>query len=289
MIKVPKIAAINDLSGVGRCSLTVILPILSALGCQVCPLPTALLSHHSEYKDFYFYDFTNHIKEYYSFWQKNNEVFDCVYSGFLGSEKQIDIIIDIINDTKNKNNKAKIIVDPVMGDSGVIYSTYTEQMINKMYKLVNNADIITPNLTEASILLEVKYETNNITIETLKDYLKKLSNMGPNTVVITGIKITDSEHMNICYDKNKDKYWKVPYKHIDIRYPGTGDLFSALFLGYLFNKRELPEAVEDASKFISSAVSKTYEANTLRSEGAMFESIMEELYIKTEKYKYSAI
>ena len=97
MKNVPKVAAIHDMSGVGRCSMTVIIPIMSALGCQVCPLPTALLSNHSEYKYFYFFDFTEHMEEYYSYWEKNNTEFDCVYSGFIGSEKQINIMLDIIN------------------------------------------------------------------------------------------------------------------------------------------------------------------------------------------------
>ena len=122
---VPKIAAIHDISGIGRCSMTVILPVMSALGCQVCPLPTALLSNHSEYSDFYFYDFTEHMEEYYRNWEKNNAEFDCVYSGFIGSRKQIDIILDIINKIRanNKKKDTLIVVDPVMGDHGVTYKT----------------------------------------------------------------------------------------------------------------------------------------------------------------------
>jgi len=203
---VPKIAAIHDISGYGRCSLTVILPIISALGCQVCPIPTAILSNHSEYKDFYFYDCTEHIEKYYENWELNNLKFDCMYSGFLGSQKQIDIIIDILNKMKANNNTLAV-VDPVMGDHGKVYKTYNQEMINKMSELVKHADIITPNLTEACILLNKEYTNEKLSIEKLKDFLKRLSDIGPRVVVLTGIHTSTDEHANFCYDKEKDEYY----------------------------------------------------------------------------------
>jgi len=285
---VPKIAAIHDISGIGRCSMTVILPILSALGSQVCPLPTALLSNHSEYKEFFFYDFTTHMEEYYNTWEKNDAKFNCVYSGFLGSEKQISIILDIIKRVKLKSN-ALVVVDPVMGDHGITYKTYTDDMVKKMSHLVENADIITPNLTEVSILLNEKYSNENINIETVKRYLKSLSDMGPNIVVITGVTTDLGEHINACYDKKQDKFWKIPFEYIGTRYPGTGDLFSSLFIGYLLNGNELPVAIELASKFVSEAVNVTYATNTPHHEGVHFERIMRKLYETIDEYKYSEI
>jgi len=195
MKNVPKVAAIHDMSGIGRCSMTVIMPIMSALGCQVCPLPTALLSNHSEYKYFYFFDFTDYMEEYYSYWEKNNVEFDCLYSGFIGSEKQINIMIEIINKMK-KNNNPLIVVDPVMGDHGEVYKTYTSEMVKKMGSLVNKADIITPNLTEAGILLGKKYSGETISIELLKKYLKELCGMGPEKALITGVTTDEGEHVN---------------------------------------------------------------------------------------------
>lgn len=280
---VPKIAAIHDISGVGRCSMTVISPILSALGCQVCPLPTALLSSHSEYKDFYFYDFTEHIKSYYESWERNNIEFECLYSGFIGSDKQINLIIDIINKMKKKSN-AIVVVDPVMGDHGIVYKTYTEEMVKKMSDLVKSADIITPNLTETCILLKEKYNSNNITLDVLKSYLTRLSDLGPNTSLITGVKTDTGEHVNVAFDKVKKEYYKVPYNNINIRYPGTGDLFTSLFIGYLFNGKNIPQAIQEAARFISSVVSFTYAANTPTCEGVLFESKMEELYDTIESY-----
>ena len=285
---VPKIAAIHDISGIGRCSMTVVSPILSALGCQVCPLPTALLSNHSEYKEFFFYDFTEHMEEYYNNWEKNNAEFDCLYSGFIGSEKQINIILDIIKKVK-KNKNSIIVVDPVMGDHGITYKTYTDEMVNKMSRLVKNADIITPNLTEVSILLGETFASENINVDTIKKYLKDLSDMGPNIVVITGIKTDSGEHLNACYDRNKNEYWKIPFEHIDTRYPGTGDLFTSLFVGYLFNDKRLPEAIQKASNFVTSAVQVTHKANTPHCEGVLFEKIMNKLYDETDNYKYNEI
>lgn len=286
MNNVPKVAAIHDISGIGRCSMTVIMPIMSALGCQVCPLPTALLSNHSEYKHFYFFDFTNHMEEYYSYWEKNNAEFDCLYSGFIGSEKQINIMIEIINKMKKHNNPL-IVVDPVMGDHGEVYKTYTDDMINKMSCLVREADIITPNLTEACILLKEKYNGETISIELLKSYLTKLCDMGPSKSLITGITTDEGEHINACYDKETNEYWKVPFEHVNTRYPGTGDLFTSLFTGYFLNNKILPEAMENASVFISKAVAVTYMANTPKSEGVLFEKIMKELYIEPNKYNYT--
>jgi pyridoxine kinase len=286
MKNVPKVAAIHDMSGIGRCSMTVIMPIMSALGCQVCPLPTALLSNHSEYKYFYFFDFTDYMEEYYSYWEKNNVEFDCLYSGFIGSEKQINIMIEIINKMK-KNNNPLIVVDPVMGDHGEVYKTYTSEMVKKMGSLVNKADIITPNLTEAGILLGKKYSGETISIELLKKYLKELCGMGPEKALITGVTTDEGEHVNACYNKETNEYWKVPFDYVDTRYPGTGDLFTSLFTGYLLKGSKLPEAMEDASIFVSKTVRVTYEAKTPSSEGVLFEKIMKELYMEHKNYKYS--
>ena len=285
---VPKIAAIHDMSGYGRCSITVILPIISALGCQVCPIPTAILSNHSEYKDFYFYDCTEHIEKYYENWELNNLTFDCMYSGFLGSQKQIDIIIDILNKMKFKNNTLAV-VDPVMGDHGKVYKTYNQEMINKMSNLVKHADIITPNFTEASILLNKEYTTERLSIDILKNYLKKLSDMGPKIVVMTGICIGDNEYANICYDKEKNEYYKIPYEYVNIRFPGTGDLFTSLFVGYLYRGKSVPEAIENASRFVTLSVKTTLAENSDRKNGVAFEKIMKELFNEVDTYNYSII
>lgn len=289
MNKIPKIMAIQDMSGVGRCSLTVIIPIMSALGCQVCPLPTALLSNHSEYEEFYFYDFTNHMEDYFSYWEKNNFEFDCVYSGFIGSEKQINIIEDIINKVKEKNDKALVVVDPVMGDHGFTYSTYNDEMISKMSHLAQKADIITPNLTEACILLGREYQGEVVTIPQVKEYLKDLCNLGPKIALITGITTNEGDHINVSYNKEEDRFWMAPFDYVNKRYPGTGDLFTSLFLAYYMKGKSLPEAMEEAARFVSLSVITTYKAKTPSSEGVIFESIMKDLYNEINGYKYTNI
>lgn len=287
MKNVPKVAAIHDMSGMGRCSMTVIMPIMSALGCQVCPLPTALLSNHSEYDYFYFFDFTDHMEEYYSYWEKNNAAFDCLYTGFIGSEKQINIMINIID--KMKLSETLVVVDPVMGDHGVVYKTYTDEMIKKMSELVKKADIITPNLTEAAILLGEKYSGETISVEQLKKYLISLCSMGPSKAIITGVTTRENNHINVCFNKETNEFWKVDFDYVDTRYPGTGDLFTSLFIGYLLRGKKLPEAMEEASIFVSKAVHATYDAKTPGSEGVLFEKIMKELYNEVDVYKYTMI
>ena len=289
MREIPKIMAIQDMSGVGRCSLTVILPIMSALGCQVCPLPTALLSNHSEYREFYFFDFTDHMEEYYSYWEKNNFWFDCIYSGFIGSEDQIDIIGHIINKVKSKNNQALVLVDPVMGDHGFTYATYNDKMIGKMSLLVKKADIITPNLTEACILLGKEYCGERVTMPQIKGYLKDLSGLGPRISLITGVVTHEGQHINVCYDKEEDKFWLAPFNYVDKRYPGTGDLFTSLFLGYYMKGKTLPEAMEEAARFVSLSVHVSNQADAPSSEGVIFEKIMKELYKEISEYKYTSI
>ena len=285
---VPKIAAIHDISGYGRCSLTVILPIISALGSQACPIPTAILSSHPLFKDFYFYDCTEHIEKYYENWELNSLKFDCMYSGFLASEKQIDMIIAILNKMKD-NNDTLSVIDPVMGDHGKVYKTYTQEMVNKMSELIKHADIITPNFTEASILLKKEYTFENLDIIILKEYLKELSNIGPKIIIMTGIHTSDDEYANLCYDKTRNEYYLIPYEYIDAKFPGTGDLFSSLFVGYLFRGKSVPQAIEEASRFVTLAVKTTISDGTDNRNGVAFEKIIIELFNELDEYNYRLI
>ena len=177
-----KVAAIHDLSGIGRCSLSVILPTLSALGIQVCPVPTAILSNHTGFGTYFFDDYTDKMTAYIENWEKLGLGFDCIYTGFLGSEKQIDIVEDFIKKSKD----SMILVDPVMGDGGKIYSTYTKQMCEKMKKLVSLADVVTPNVTEACILAGEEYK-EKFTDDEVRVLAEKIHLLGAKQVVITGI------------------------------------------------------------------------------------------------------
>ena len=142
-----KIAVINDMSGYGRCSLTVAIPILSAMGTQCCPVPTAILSNHTEFPVYFFDDYTDKMRDYIGKWKELGLEFDAISSGFLGSAEQIAIVLDFVESFGNDHTR--IIIDPVMGDHGKLYATYTEEMCEEMKQLVSYADIVTPNMTEA--------------------------------------------------------------------------------------------------------------------------------------------
>ena len=180
-----KIAVINDISGFGRCSVTVTLPILSYLGVQCCPVPTAILSNHMGFPNYYIDDYTDRMRVYIENWGKLGLRFEGIMTGFLGSAEQIDIVKGFIRDFSKEDTL--VIVDPVMGDHGKIYATYTEEMCTQMKKLVALSDITTPNLTEACKLSDVPYKAMGWRKRELYAMAEKISSFGPSKVVITGI------------------------------------------------------------------------------------------------------
>jgi len=182
---IPRVAAIHDISGFGRASLTVIMPILSNMGIQVCPMPTAVLSTHTGgFEGFKFIDLTDHLTDYMNHWKSLSLQFDSIYSGFLGSERQIEIVRQFIHDFKAENQL--VVVDPVMGDDGKLYQTINDAMIDGMKELVADADMITPNITEAAYLLD-REVPEDISDAAIKDWLKALASMGPQYTVITSV------------------------------------------------------------------------------------------------------
>ena len=177
---VPKAATIHDLSGYGRSSLTAVIPILSTMGIQACPLPTAILSTHtSEFKNYHFVDFTDEMEAYINHWKSLKIEFDAVYSGFLGSARQVSIVHKFISDFRQKNQI--IIVDPVLGDDGETYATITGDLVEQMGELVTAADVITPNVTEAALLLNEPTDLphDEFSTELIKDWLQRLASKGP--------------------------------------------------------------------------------------------------------------
>jgi pyridoxine kinase len=164
--KQKKIAVVNDISGIGRCSVAVALPIISAMKIQCCPLPTAILSAHTGFSSFFFDDYTPHMRDYMNSWKELNLQFDGICTGFLGSKEQIDVVVEFLENFKTKNTI--VMVDPVMGDYGQLYSTYTQEMCDEMKKLIKYADVMTPNLTEACRLLDIPYPERVLNLEELK-------------------------------------------------------------------------------------------------------------------------
>ena len=269
MIK--KVAAINDMSGIGKCSLSVALPILSALKTQCCPYPTAILSSQTGYPKFTYLDFTSHMKEYGETWKKLNVGLDTIYSGFLGSIDQIDIVSDFINQNKN----AYVIVDPVMGDGGNYYQTFNDEICNKIKDLVKVSDLVTPNLTEACILTNKEYH-QNYSRDELINIAKDLSDLGPLNVVITGI-VEGDNILNLAYNKSTDEAYFTSVKYNNRSYSGTGDIFTSIICGLLTNNYDLNFAVETATKFIYKTINYTSKFNTNRNDGVMFEMFLGDL------------
>ena len=202
MEKQKKIALINDLTGFGRCSTAVMAPIVSAMKIQAVAVPTAILSAHTQFPTYYFDDYTDRMKEYIQTYKDLKLDFDAISTGFLGSEQQVDIVLDFIRHFKTDRNF--VIVDPVMGDYGKLYRTYTKEMCDKMKELVHYADIITPNLTELCTLLDAPYPENGASIEELKEMCGKLAERGPKHIVVTGIHFNQTQIANFVYNKGED-------------------------------------------------------------------------------------
>lgn len=270
---VPRIAAVHDISCFGRCSLSVIMPILSCMGIQVCPLPTAVLSTHlGGFGSPAFCDFTDHMPAFFQHWKREKVAFDCIYSGFLASEKQIDVVCGFI-DAFSQNNPL-VLVDPVMGDEGKLYSTYTPQMQEQMKKLIRKANIITPNYTEACFLLGEPYHEQGFDFDRIKEWLIRLADFGPATVVMTGVPLAKDKIFNIGYERSTGSFWEVSADMIPARYPGTGDIFASVLVGELLKGQSLLAAMRQAADFAALAIKITFEAATPTREGVLLESVL---------------
>lgn len=270
MLKVKKVAAIHDMSGLGRCSLTAAIPILSVLGVQACPFPTAILSCQTGYESFSFLDLTEEMVEYKSNWNDMGFKFDGIYSGFLGSDKQIDIVKDFII----SQNCSFVLVDPVMGDDGKVYKTYTKLMCEKMKNLVSYADITTPNITEACILADVDYSNGKLSLDEIQIIAEKICDLGPKKVVITGI-LKGNEIINYAYDKENKESFFTCKKRKETSYGGTGDIFASILCGILINNGGFKEAVFKATDFVYAAMENSADDDI--KNGVVFEPLLKEL------------
>lgn len=286
---VKKVAAIHDLSGYGRASLTTIIPILSNMKVQVCPVPTAILSTHTGgFEGYSFIDLTEYMQEHINHWKKLDLEFDCIYSGFLGSPKQIEIVKDFID---YFGKKAKFtVVDPVMGDDGKLYKTMGEEMVNGMRSLIKKADIITPNFTEVMYLLGKDYK-ESITEEKIKKYIKELSEMGPKIVIATSVPdTTNSEKTSVvAYDRENDLFWRVSCKYIPASYPGTGDAYTSVVIGSLLQGDSLPIAMERGVQFITQCIMASYGFNYPSKEGVLLERMLDILKVPMAATNYEML
>ncbi len=281
-----KVCAIHDLSGVGRCSLSVILPAMSVMGIQVCPVPTAILSTHTNgFGDVVLNDLTDYMPQALDHYKRADVDFDCIYSGFLASSDQVDHCLEFFNAYPN----ALKVVDPVMGDNGKRYRTYTDDLCRRMSELVSAADIITPNLTEAAILLGEPYPTSPLTVYEIKSILAKLSAKGPKTVVITSAMMADGKMCNVGYDSQNNAYWRITCDMIPKHYPGTGDLFASVLTGGLILGDSLPIAMSRATSFCEHTIKTTFGYGINPREGVMIEKCLPMLIDRGSYTDYHAI
>lgn len=273
-VPVLRVAAIHDLSGFGRASLTVAIPILATMGIQVCPLPTAVLSSQtSGVEDFTFFDLTEQMDPIMDHWARMGLKFDAVYSGFLGSPRQSLLAGRCIREFLAPGGIA--VVDPVLGDNGKLDPTQTPQMVEAMRSLAGKADIITPNLTEAAFLLNEPYR-QDISADGLRDMLLALADMGPSAVVITSAPCRRADYTStVAYDGRR--FWKVEVPRINAFYPGTGDAFASVLTGSLVQGDSLPVAVDRAVHFVYLGIQTTYGYDTPHRDGVLLERTLPSL------------
>ncbi len=275
---VTRVAAIHDLSGFGRTSLTVVIPILSAMGIQVCPLPTAVLSTQTGgFDDFSFVDLTAAMHDFLAHWNKLSLRFDAVYSGFLGSPAQVETVAECIAQCLSPGGFA--VVDPVLGDNGVLDPTMNMEMVEGMRRLITHAHCITPNLTEASLLLGEPYPGDSITPARLKDWLLRLSDMGPEMVLITSAPLAKTAHKSavVAYQRSRGLFWQMACDYIPAFYPGTGDTFASVVTGALLQGDSLPLAVDRAVQFVTLGIRATFGHDLPCRDGILLERVLPSL------------
>ena len=275
-------AAIHDLSGVGKCSLTVALPVLSACGVETSVLPTAVLSTHTGgFENYVYIDLTDEMLPIAEHWKSVGVEFESIYTGFLGSAAQIDIVDKIF--TMFQKEDSLIIMDPVMGDHGKLYPTYTEEMASGIAALCHRADVLVPNMTEAARILGIPYQEGPYTQEFIDDLLRQLSDLGPKQVVLTGIWFEEGRLGSACRDAARDKNGYFMESLIPGYFHGTGDLFSSILTGGIMNKMDLFTATEVATNTTWRTIVSTKEQLKDVRFGPKFEQHMPYLSALMEK------
>ncbi len=266
-----KIAVINDLSGFGRCSIAVSLPVISKLKVQCCPLPTSVFSNHTGFEHFYFEDFTASMPEYINHWERLGLEFSGIYTGFLGSARQIDIVGDFIK--RFRRPGTVVVIDPVMGDYGRPYSTYTPEMCGCMKQLVQYADILTPNLTEACILTDTPYKEKWRKKE-IRRMAAQLMEQGPQKIVITGI-VQGGYIANYVCAPDCDHFLRTI--RVGTQRSGTGDIFASIVAADAVNEVDFAVSVKKASNFVKKCIQKSIDLDIPLTDGVAFEEVLDSL------------
>ena len=270
---VKRCAAVHDLSCFGHTSLMAAIPILNIMGIQVSPLPTALLSSHTQVEGYTFLDLTEEMYRIACHWQELNLRFDAIYSGFLGSHQQVSIVEELIRWQREFN--PLVVVDPVLGDNGSLYATVDDALVEAMRMLVQQADVITPNITELCYLLDVCPHDYNDERELLND-IRMVSRGGPEIVIVTSV--PDYSHSGstavVGYYRDDDRFWKVPGNYLPGAFPGTGDAFASVVTGALLQGDSLPIAMDRAVHFATMGVRAIFGYHESNAAGIYLERVL---------------
>ena len=286
MKNIQRVAAIHDLSGYGKASLTIVIPTLSAMGIQVCPLPTALLSTHTGFEGFTFLDLTSEMEKIIEHWQKLNLRFDAIYTGFLGSPKQVGIVREFITEINHPD--LFVVVDPVFGDNGKLYPTMDQTMVNNMKWLVQGADVITPNITELAFLLDKPYK-KSVSLKEMKDWLRAAGALGPQYVVATSVPCDDDKSGSVvAFDRENNRFWRVRHSYIRAHFCGTGDTFTSVLLGSLLQGDNFPASIDRAVQFVHLAIQSTYGYGESEKD-IVLEKVLHTLKNTAPSYSYEQI
>ncbi len=270
-----RIMTVQDISCVGKCSLTVALPIISAAGVETGVLPTAVLSTHTAFSKFTFCDLTDEIQKISDTLLELNIDFDAIYTGYLGSFRQLELVGDFID---RFGRDASVVIDPVMADNGVLYKGFTPEFAASMAKLCGKADLIIPNLTEASFMLGIPYNPNYDEAY-IRGVLKDLTGLGCRTAALTGIGFKDDEIGVYFYDSDKDEYYSYFNERLPAAFHGTGDIYASATLGAMMRGFSIPESLSIAVDFTLLSMKKTLSDPNHRFYGVNFEEALP-YYIK---------
>lgn len=277
-----RIITIQDISCLGKCSLTVALPIISAMGVECAILPTAVLSTHTMFQNFTCKDLTDQIRPIADHWQQENIQFDAIYTGYLASAEQIGDVCDFFDRFKTDDNF--IFVDPVMADNGKLYAAFDEAFPREMAKVCARADIIVPNLTEAALLTGLPYRTD-YDEGYLKELLQGLSALGPRHVAVTGVRPVEGQVGVMAYDKVTGEIFTYYNELLPVSYHGTGDIFASTCVGGLMNGLDLGQALTLAADYTRRTIDVTTHTPNSNWYGVEFERAIPDLLDQLKNLK----
>lgn len=278
-----RIVTIQDISCVGKCSLTVALPIISACGIETAVIPTAVLSTHTAFKNFTFRDLTDEITPIAEHWKAEKFRFDAIYTGYLGSFEQLRIMNTFFDDFKTDDNI--IFVDPVMADNGRLYPGFTQEFADEMAKLCGKADIIVPNITEACFMLRREYIAEGYGEDYIKGILKELAALGAKYTVLTGVSFEKGKLGVMGYSKEEDRFFDYYTEKVDASFHGTGDVFASACVGALLRGLSLENSLKTAANYTVDSIKKTVAEPNHNTYGVNFEQSVPLLLDELEKNK----